>query len=127
MKARAVADDDDRDAARLREAFIPSARQALDERPGRSSVERLDEPAPGRPNVIGVARGTGGGCSLMLNAHMDTVGVAGMENPHKPVVANAGRAYCVQGAGRTLEARDGNRGESCTEAVPGEVDGCAGM
>src|SRR5439155_23553999 len=48
----------------------------------------LDEPAPGRPNVIGVARGTGGGCSLMLNAHMDTVGVAGMENPHKPVVAD---------------------------------------
>jgi acetylornithine deacetylase len=39
----------------------------------------LDEPAPGRPNVIGTVRGTGGGRSLMLNAHMDTVGVAGME------------------------------------------------
>ena len=46
----------------------------------------LDEPAPGRPNVIGIARGTGGGRSLMLNAHMDTVGVVGMERPHDPFV-----------------------------------------
>ena len=43
----------------------------------------IDEPRPGRPNVIGVVRGTGGGHSLMLNAHMDTVGVAGMERPHQ--------------------------------------------
>ena len=45
-----------------------------------------DEPAPGRPSVIGIARGTGGGCSLMLNAHMDTVGVVGMERPHDPYI-----------------------------------------
>ena len=38
----------------------------------------LYEAAPGRPNVVGVARGSGGGSSLLLNAHMDTVGVAGM-------------------------------------------------
>jgi acetylornithine deacetylase len=44
----------------------------------------LDEAAPGRFSAIGVARGTGGGRSIMLNAHMDTVGVAGMENPHTP-------------------------------------------
>jgi acetylornithine deacetylase len=44
----------------------------------------LDEAAPGRPNVVGVARGSGGGHSLMLNAHMDTVGVAGMLRPHEP-------------------------------------------
>jgi len=43
----------------------------------------IDEPRPGRPNVIGIARGTGGGRSLILNAHMDTVGVAGMERPHQ--------------------------------------------
>ena len=36
---------------------------------------------PGRPNVVAVARGSGGGRSLMLNAHMDTVGVAGMAEP----------------------------------------------
>ena len=46
----------------------------------------LDEPVPGRPSVVAIARGTGGGRSLMLNAHMDTVGVAGMERPHNPVV-----------------------------------------
>ncbi len=46
----------------------------------------MDEPAPGRPSVIGIARGSGGGRSLLLNAHMDTVGVSGMERPHEPVV-----------------------------------------
>ncbi|GAC1349149.1 MAG: ArgE/DapE family deacylase [Ktedonobacteraceae bacterium] len=46
----------------------------------------LDEPEPGRPNVIGVVRGSGGGRSLMLNAHMDTVGVAGMVRPHEPLI-----------------------------------------
>ena len=39
------------------------------------------EAAPGRPSVVGVARGSGGGASLMLNAHMDTVGVGGMKEP----------------------------------------------
>jgi acetylornithine deacetylase len=52
----------------------------------------VDEPAPGRPSVVGVARGTGGGRSLMLNAHTDTVGVEGMEDPHVPRVRD-GRLY----------------------------------
>src|SRR5687768_16592575 len=52
----------------------------------------LDEPAPGRPSVVAVAHGTGGGASLMLNAHMDTVGVEGMERPFEPVVRD-GRLY----------------------------------
>src|SRR5919197_4570322 len=43
-----------------------------------------DEVAPGRFNVVGVARGSGGGRSLLLNAHTDTVGVAGMEKPFEP-------------------------------------------
>lgn len=46
----------------------------------------IDEPAPGRPNVIGIVRGAGGGRTLMLNAHMDTVGVAGMADPFTPRV-----------------------------------------
>src|SRR6184192_2907971 len=46
----------------------------------------IDEPKPGRPNIIGIVRGTGGGRSLLLNAHMDTVGVTGMERPHEPVI-----------------------------------------
>ncbi len=41
----------------------------------------LQDAAPGRPNVIGIVRGTGGGRSLMLNAHMDTVGPGGMPDP----------------------------------------------
>ena len=48
----------------------------------------VDETAPGRPNVVGIARGSGGGRSLMLNAHMDTVGVTGMERPHDPYIEN---------------------------------------
>jgi acetylornithine deacetylase len=44
----------------------------------------VEEPVPGTPNVVGVARGSGGGRSLLLNAHMDTVGVEGMRNPHQP-------------------------------------------
>ncbi len=46
----------------------------------------IDKPQPGRPNVVGIVRGSGGGRSLLLNAHMDTVGVAGMEHPHRPIV-----------------------------------------
>jgi acetylornithine deacetylase len=52
----------------------------------------LDEAAPGRPSVIAVAPGSGGGRSLMLNAHLDTVGVEGMERPFDPVVRD-GRLY----------------------------------
>ena len=52
----------------------------------------LEDASPGRPNVIAVARGTGGGGSLMLNAHTDTVGVAGMTDPFSPRV-DGGRLY----------------------------------
>lgn len=53
---------------------------------------RLDEVRPGRPNVIAWARGSGGGPTLMLNGHIDTVGVAGMSAPHQPRIEN-GRMY----------------------------------
>lgn len=46
----------------------------------------VEEVAPGRPNVIGIAKGSGGGKTLMLNGHLDTVGVAGMADPHAPRV-----------------------------------------
>ena len=50
------------------------------------------EPKPGRPSVVGVLRGSGGGRSLMLNAHMDTVGAGGMEDAFTPFVRD-GRVY----------------------------------
>ena len=45
-----------------------------------------EQAASGRLNVIAVARGTGGGRSLMLNAHMDTVGAEGMRRAHDAVI-----------------------------------------
>lgn len=53
---------------------------------------RVDEAAPGRPNVVAVAHGAGGGPVLLLNAHMDTVGVAGMDRPFEAMVRD-GRLY----------------------------------
>jgi acetylornithine deacetylase/succinyl-diaminopimelate desuccinylase-like protein len=52
----------------------------------------LSELAPGRANVVAVARGLGGGRSLMLNAHLDTVGVAGMTAPFESRL-DGGRLY----------------------------------
>ena len=38
----------------------------------------------GRPNVVGIARGSGGGKALLLNGHMDTVAAGEMVEPHRP-------------------------------------------
>ena len=46
-------------------------------------VEVLED-TPGRPSVVVRARGSGGGQTLMLCGHIDTVGVAGMVAPHSP-------------------------------------------
>ena len=45
-----------------------------------------------RPSVVATKRGSGGGRSLLLNGHLDTVGVAGMEAPFEPRVKD-GRLY----------------------------------
>ncbi len=50
------------------------------------------EAAPGRPSVVGTARGRSGGRSLMLNGHLDTVGVEGMSEPHSAAIRD-GRLY----------------------------------
>ena len=39
---------------------------------------------PNRANVVGIVPGSGGGQSLMLNAHMDVVGAGGMADPWAP-------------------------------------------
>ena len=53
----------------------------------------VQEVKPGRPNVIGVARGSGGGKSLMLNGHIDTVGTAGMPAAEARPSLREGRLY----------------------------------
>jgi acetylornithine deacetylase len=62
---------------------------------------QLVESVSGRPNVVGIARGTGGGKTLLLNGHMDTVGAGGMPHPHRPVIRDGhlyGRgAYDMKG------------------------------
>jgi acetylornithine deacetylase len=50
------------------------------------------EPQPGRVSVVGRLRGTGGGRSLMLNAHYDTVAVDEMLDPFGATVVD-GRCY----------------------------------
>jgi acetylornithine deacetylase/succinyl-diaminopimelate desuccinylase-like protein len=44
------------------------------------------EGTPGRPSVVVRAAGSGGGRTLMLCGHVDTVGVEGMAAPHSPRV-----------------------------------------
>jgi acetylornithine deacetylase len=98
-------------------------------------VELLEE-VPGRPSVVAIARGSGGGRSLMLNAHMDTVGVGAMEAPFEPRIEGTrlyGRgAYDMKAslaaimlAGR--EAADaGLRGDVIVTAVADEEVGSIG-
>jgi acetylornithine deacetylase len=97
----------------------------------------VDEPLAGRPSVVGVARGTGGGPSLMLNAHMDTVNVDGMDRPHEPVVRDGrlyGRgAYDMKGGLAAImvagaaAARDGLSGDVIVSAVADEEHASEGV
>lgn len=76
---------------------------------------RLQEVVPGRPNVVARAHGTGGGQTLILNGHTDTVGVSGMTNPHTPRIdgnrlygrgaydMKAGVAACMDAAIRAMQ------------------------
>lgn len=50
------------------------------------------EPLQGRVSVVGTVKGTGEGRSLMLNAHHDTVGVDGMDDPFAGALVD-GRVY----------------------------------
>ena len=80
----------------------------------------IQEVAPGRPNVIGILKGSGNGRSLMYNGHTDTVGVEGMAEPFSGAIrdgklygrgsqdmkaslaAMIGSAKAIQDAGLTL-------------------------
>ena len=52
----------------------------------------LHSHAPGRTTVVGTLTGSGGGRSLLLNAHLDTVGVEGMTDPFSAEIRD-GRLY----------------------------------
>jgi acetylornithine deacetylase len=55
-------------------------------RPRGFQIHRLEE-RPGRPSIVAVAAGSGGGRSLMLNGHLDTVTLAGYDgDPLRPEV-----------------------------------------
>jgi acetylornithine deacetylase len=81
-----------------------------------------------RPSVIARKRGSGGGRSLLLNGHLDTVGVGGMDGPFEPRVEGGrlyGRgSYDMKGAVAALlvaAARaDGLRGDVIVTAVADE-------
>ncbi|MFC4637105.1 ArgE/DapE family deacylase [Deinococcus hohokamensis] len=97
----------------------------------------LDEAAPGRYSVIARVRGTGGGRSLLLNAHLDTVGTEGMPAPFEPTIRDgrlygrgaydmkSGLAACLLAL---LEVRDaGLRGDVILTAVADEEHASLGM
>lgn len=51
------------------------------------------EPTKGRPSVVGVVRGTGGGRSIMLNGHIDAVTTASYEGDPLSGAIRDGRLY----------------------------------
>lgn len=51
------------------------------------------EPTKGRPSVVGVVRGTGGGKSIMLNGHIDTVTTASYEGDPLSGAIRDGKLY----------------------------------
>ncbi|MCK6622531.1 MAG: ArgE/DapE family deacylase [Calditrichaceae bacterium] len=57
-----------------------------------NAAVQVHEPLPGRASVVGILRGSGGGKSLMLNAHLDTVGIEGMPEPFSAAIRN-GKLY----------------------------------
>ncbi len=89
------------------------------------------EVLPGRPNVVARVAGHSGGRSLMLNAHLDTVGVVGMAHPLRPRIEGdrlfgrgaydmkAGLAAAML-AGRSVAQAGGAEGDVLVAAVMDE-------
>jgi acetylornithine deacetylase len=113
----------------------------------RSLAERLGglgldveilEGTPGRPSVLATLRGSGGGRSLMLNGHEDTVGVEGMPSPFDAEI-RGGRLYgrgahdmkgslaaCVGAVKALVDAGSRLRGDVVVAAVADEEYGSLG-
>ena len=81
---------------------------------------RLQEAAPGRPNVVATLRGRGGGRSLMFNGHIDIVGVEGMTHEPFDSTERGGRIY-----GRGASDMKGGVAAMCAAAaqLKGELKG----
>ena len=113
-------------------AFIKSSLRA-------QGVEaEIVEPEPGRTSVLGRVRGTGGGRSLMLNAHVDTVDVQGMADPFSGTIRE-GRLYgrgafdmkgsltaCMAAAKAVRDSGSNLRGDLLVAAVADEEYGSLG-
>lgn len=96
------------------------------------------EPQPGRFSVIGTLAGSGGGRSLMLNAHCDTVGVTGMAEPFSGSIRDGklyGRgafdmkgslAACMAAAKALVDSGTRLRGDVLVAAVADEEYGSLG-
>jgi acetylornithine deacetylase len=105
-------------------------------REARLEVEVLEE-TQGRPTVLARAPGTGGGGTLLLCGHLDTVNVDGMTDPHLPRVDGDrlhGRgAYDMKAgvAAALIAARDaahmGLRGDVVVAAVADEEHASLGV
>ncbi|RPH97324.1 MAG: M20/M25/M40 family metallo-hydrolase [Zetaproteobacteria bacterium] len=78
------------------------------------------EATSGRPSVVGRLRGSGGGRSLMFNAHTDTVGIEAMADALAPTIRD-GRLY-----GRGAYDMKGSLA-ACLAAVKALVDGKANL
>jgi acetylornithine deacetylase len=96
------------------------------------------EPAPGRTSVLGRLAGTGGGRSLMLNAHSDTVDIQGMAEPFSGAIRDGklyGRgaydmkgslAACMAAARALKDSGTRLRGDVLVAAVADEEYGSLG-
>src|SRR6266487_792977 len=74
-----------------------------------------------RPSIIARRRGRGGGRSLLLNGHLDTVGVAGMNAPFEPRV-DSGRlhgrgSYDMKGALAAVLVAAANAGDQRGDVI----------
>lgn len=91
-----------------------------------------------RPSVLATLGGTGGGRSLMLNGHEDTVGIEGMAEPFSAVITG-GRLYgrgahdmkgslaaCIGAAKALVDAGVRLRGDLVVAAVADEEYGSRG-
>jgi acetylornithine deacetylase len=98
----------------------------------------IHEPEPGRTSVLGRLPGAGGGRSLMLNAHCDTVDVAGMAEPFSGAIRD-GKVYgrgsfdmkgslaaCMAAAKALADAGERLRGDVLVAAVADEEYGSLG-